>query len=369
MARMIGFEAYSHQGPGIFLTRLQQSLEARGRFSAEEPDVWIQLSFHELPDWVRERQQAGKTKVMVRMDGCYCERHHKIRKPVVLRVPVLDDWYSAKVNRKKNALIRTNLLNTDHIIYQSEFSRAVSQKFVTPTPPGTIIYNGIDLETFSPEGAQHPIRLPDAINILVSHSFRPYHRLHDSFRILSRVLKQAEQPYHLHILGGDDGISFAYARSVADSLGLEEGLDYTFHGKFPHHELASVYRACDMMLNLSYWDSCPNVVIEALACGLPVVGVNYGGVAELVNPSGGILVDEEIPFIWLPHRDFERMPKAPIDSYATAVLTMSKQLEQAAQQARILAVKRFDIERVCDEYLLAASNMEVAREPTSFLRQ
>jgi glycosyltransferase involved in cell wall biosynthesis len=288
---------------------------------------------------------------------------------VVLRVPVLDDWYSAKVNRKKNALIRTNLLNADHIIYQSEFSRAVSQKFVTPTPPGTIIYNGIDLETFSPEGAQHPIRLPDAINILVSHSFRPYHRLHDSFRILSRVLKQAEQPYHLHILGGDDGISFAYARSVADSLGLEEGLDYTFHGKFPHHELASVYRACDMMLNLSYWDSCPNVVIEALACGLPVVGVNYGGVAELVNPSGGILVDEEIPFIWLPHRDFERMPKAPIDSYATAVLTMSKQLEQAAQQARILAVKRFDIERVCDEYLLAASNMEVAREPTSFLRQ
>jgi glycosyltransferase involved in cell wall biosynthesis len=354
MARMIGFEAYSHQGPGIFLTRLQQSLEKRGRFSLDAPDFWIQLSFHELPAWVRERQKAGKTKVLVRMDGCYCERHHKIRKPFTLPVPILDDWYSAKVNRKKNALIRTNLLKADHIIYQSEFSRAVSQRFVTPTPPGSIIYNGIDLQEFSPKGPESEIRVPKAINILVSHSFRPYHRLHDSFRILARLQQKSGTPYHLHILGGDDNLSFAYARQVADALGLQEGTHYTFHGKKPHTELASIYRACDLMLNLSYWDACPNVVIEALACGLPVVGVNHGGVAELINPAGGILVDEKIPFTWIAHRNFEEMPKAPVDAYVAAILEVSQSLLQYSDRARASAVKRFDIEKVCDEYLLAA---------------
>lgn len=350
---MIGFEAYSHQGPGIFLTRLQKALEKRGCFSLEEPDYWIQLSFQPLPDWIRERQKAGKTKVVVRMDGCYCDRYHKIRKPFVLQVPVLDDWYSAKTNRKKNAKIRENLLAADDIVYQSEFSRAISQRFVTPAPLGHIIYNGIDLEEFSPEGPQHDIRVPGVVNILVSHSFRPYHRLHDSFRILGHLVHGTRQAYHLHILGSDDGISFAYARQMADGLSLREGLHYTFHGKKHHDELPSIYRACDLMLNLSYWDSCPNVVIEALACGLPVVGVNYGGVAELVNPSGGLLVDESIPFTWLPHRDFERMPKAPGEKYAQAVIQMQTQLKEASSRARVMAIKRFDIEKVCDQYLLA----------------
>ncbi len=109
---MIGFETYNHQGPGIFLTRLRQILESRGLFSETEPDVWIQLSFKELPPNILQRKQSGKTKILVRMDGCYCSRAYKTRKPaVIFEIPFLDDWYSAKVNRKKNQKIRGKLVS------------------------------------------------------------------------------------------------------------------------------------------------------------------------------------------------------------------------------------------------------------------
>ncbi len=354
---LIGFESYGHQGPGIFLTRLQAALENRGLFSQSEPDVWVQLSFQPLPDAIAARKAAGKTKVMVRMDGAYCDRHHKIRKPWVLSIPGLDHWYSAKVNRKKNQRIRENLLAADGIVFQSEFSRRITQRFVTATQPGIVIYNGVDPNAFRPEGERSTIRQPERLNVLVSHSFRPYHRLHDSMRILARLRQSSGLRPFLHILGGDDGVSFAYAQSIADELGLQAGIDYQFHGKLPHTELASVYRACDLMLNLSYWDACPNVVIEALMTGLPVVGVNYGGVAELVGQRGGKLVMERIPFTWLEHRNFERMPKAPVEAYAQAIEAITQRLPEARAQARQLALETLTIERVGDEYIQAAQSL------------
>jgi glycosyltransferase involved in cell wall biosynthesis len=40
----------------------------------------------------------------------------------------------------------------------------------------------------------------------------------------------------------------------------------------------------------SYAEGCPNVVIEALSCGRPVIATNVGGIPELVNEKSGILV-------------------------------------------------------------------------------
>lgn len=350
----IGFETYSHQGPGIFLSRLKTALETQGCFDAENPDVWVQLSFQPLPDWVAERRTQGKTRVLIRMDGAYCGRSYKIRKPFFLPVPGLDDWYSAKVNRKKNVLIRENLLTADDIIFQSEFSQRITQRFVTPTQPGRIIYNGIDLDAFSPDGPRAELMIADRTNILMSHSFRPYHRLHDAMKIVAALKGQLTKPVHLWILGGDEGQSFAHAQTIAQGLGLHEKQDYTFLGKQPFEQLAPLYRGADCMLNLSYWDTCPNVLIEALACGLPVVGVDYGGVAELIGENGGIRVPERIPFTYIDHMNPQRMPQAPITAYVNAIRRVLENQVPIAQAARSRAEKHFDIRQVARQYIEAA---------------
>lgn len=348
----VGFESYTEQGPGIFLHRLKTELERRGCFSQGEPDVWIQLSFQTLPEGIDQRRRQGTTRILVRMNGCYCTRHHVIQKPFVIPVPVLDDWRSRKVNTRKNTRIRQNLEQADGIVFQSEFSRRLTHRFVTPSEPGTIIYNGVPLEDFSPNGDTFP-EFSGRLNILSSHGFQPYHRLHDSMRILAAAKRNLSQPLHLHVIGGDDGRSFAHARQVAEKLGLSDGEDYTFWGKRPFNELATLYRSCQLMLNLSYWDSCPNVVIEALACGLPVVGVNHGGVGELVREAG-VLVDEAIPFTYLDHLDFSRMPKAPVSRYVRALAKVAGDLASYRERALTRSRQYFDIRHVCDQYLAAA---------------
>jgi glycosyltransferase involved in cell wall biosynthesis len=55
-------------------------------------------------------------------------------------------------------------------------------------------------------------------------------------------------------------------------------------------EVASWLTAANVFCLPSYAEGCPNSVIEALACGRPVVATNVGGIPELVNSESGILV-------------------------------------------------------------------------------
>lgn len=356
MGIQLGFDCFEGEGPGIFLTRLKAVLEARGQFAYEAPDVWVQLSYKPLPDFIQARKHAGITKILLRMDGAYCNRYTKIKVPFQIPCWPLDKPYSRKINDQKNATIKNNLLAADGIVFQSRFCHALTQRFVAATPPGVTIYNGVDLTRFTP-GSLQKSSDSERLKILISHSFRPHHRLHDAMRILAALI-QVRPDAQFTILGGGDDASFQEARRVASSLGLQEGAEgnYVFLGKYPSDALVSVYQVHHGMLNLSYWDSCPNVVIEAMACGLPVVGVNYGGVAELVGDAG-VLIDESIPFRELYHQDFRRMPKAPVAAYVEGLLEVAGQLPKYQLAMRNRAVSCFDVERAADQYISAAQGL------------
>lgn len=57
-------------------------------------------------------------------------------------------------------------------------------------------------------------------------------------------------------------------------------------------ELAEIYTAADLFLNLSYCENYPTVNIEALACGTPVLTYRTGGSSEIVEMHGGVIVDQ-----------------------------------------------------------------------------
>ena len=78
-------------------------------------------------------------------------------------------------------------------------------------------------------------------------------------------------------------------KKAAIKLGLSDTA--LFFGTRPHEEIALWMNACDVLVRPTLIEGMPNVVMEALACGKPVVGSNIGGLVKIINSKNGILVE------------------------------------------------------------------------------
>lgn len=100
------------------------------------------------------------------------------------------------------------------------------------------------------------------------------------------VLRARGVPAALTLIGG--GPEEARWRSLADDLGLAG--DVAWVPWMRHDELLAAYAAYDAFLFPSLRDSSGNVVLEAMACGLPVVCTDLGGPAQMVDATCGRVV-------------------------------------------------------------------------------
>ena len=82
-------------------------------------------------------------------------------------------------------------------------------------------------------------------------------------------------------------------RARVRELGLEEQV--RFAGRRPHAEIPGWLTASDVFCLPSRREGCPNVVLEALASGRPVVAARVGGVPELLDARNGVMVPPDDP--------------------------------------------------------------------------
>ena len=160
-----------------------------------------------------------------------------------------------------------------------------------PAMVGRPVYavpKGVDAERFRPDGPdmRAELGLTGRRVVLSVGRFVPIKNvalLVDAFALLRR----ADPTTHL-LLVGEGPDQRALERRAAD-LGVPGAI--TFAGYVPQDQLAPYYRAADVFALASEFDNSPNVVLEAMACGLPVVATDVGGVAEYVTADrGGSLV-------------------------------------------------------------------------------
>ena len=116
-------------------------------------------------------------------------------------------------------------------------------------------------------------------------------------------------------------------------LRLEEAV--TFVPPFPQAEAPRIFQLGDVLLHTKVQDVCPGTVIEAMACGLPVVYSLSGGVPELVGEEAG----EGVP----TDATWERRVFPPPEAWAEAVLRVRESWVSYAQAARQRAKERFDL--------------------------
>lgn len=89
---------------------------------------------------------------------------------------------------------------------------------------------------------------------------------------------------HLHIVG--DGEARASLGRLAQTLGLDPHV--TFHGAVPHHRLPRYYRAADLCVLSSRFESQGMVVLEAAFCGRRTIGTRVGLLPEIAGTDAAV---------------------------------------------------------------------------------
>jgi glycosyltransferase involved in cell wall biosynthesis len=87
-----------------------------------------------------------------------------------------------------------------------------------------------------------------------------------------------------------------YGAMLRQRMTPEVALRTTFTSFLPQQEVAERVKQADVMMQPSLTDACPLPVIEAMLCGVPVVGSRVGGIPELVEDGvTGMLAESENP--------------------------------------------------------------------------
>jgi glycosyltransferase involved in cell wall biosynthesis len=84
-------------------------------------------------------------------------------------------------------------------------------------------------------------------------------------------------------------------RAGLERLAIESGIvaQVKFLGKISHNELPAYYNMADLLALPSKMEGVPMVILEALACGRPILATAVGGIPDLlVNGKNGVLMNE-----------------------------------------------------------------------------
>ncbi len=170
----------------------------------------------------------------------------------------------------------------------------VQRMDVLAGPPGrgVLVPNGVDLERFAPGdrgAARARLGLPAAgvLVLCVGHLIERK----DPLLALAAFVRGAPEGARLAWVGR--GPLRDTLRRAADEAGLGERL--LLPGEQTPEQLAGWYTACDALLLTSRREGRPNVVLEALASGRPVVATAAGGTGELLDGLPGLLVESRHP--------------------------------------------------------------------------
>jgi glycosyltransferase involved in cell wall biosynthesis len=139
-----------------------------------------------------------------------------------------------------------------------------------------IVPNIVDTVRFAPA----PRREPAAAGprILVARNLEPVYDVATGLRAF-QLVRRTFPAASLTIAGsGPEG---AALKSLAAELGVAEAV--RFAGRVENEKMPGLYREADVVLNPSLVDNMPISILEALACGVPVVSTDVGGVRHLVR--------------------------------------------------------------------------------------
>lgn len=248
-------------------------------------------------------------------------------------------WYAGDW-RTPNRVMAEAFHAADWVFYQSEFCRRAAEKFLgSRHGPGEILYNAVDTSHFRPLPRT---AAPRPFTFLITGKIGDHlaYRLESTIAGLAKARGQGLEA-RLVISGSVASGARRAAEELANRLAVADSISFT--GRYRQEEAPAIYSAADAYVMTKYNDPCPNTVLEALACGLPVLYSNSGGVPELVGPDAGIGLD-------CGEEDWDRPHVPSAEAIAAGMHRIAAAPERYAAAARQKAVAQFDLGHWIDRH-------------------
>lgn len=313
-------------GTSTFARNLKYGLEKRGHTVtfAWQPEYNVLLASPTAPMRYLAHARLNHRPAIHRLDGVYYPGSSAGRL-----------W---KLLNFQLSVIRKYFANG--LVYQSRYSEQACNRALLPLArktPSTTIYNGVDTHHFSPTGTAVPLKDSSKQHLFITASrFRTPDQIIPLLKTFFAYRKAYTQNTKLILIGPFEERVKNIPREYKNAPGV------SFIGVITHAQLPSYLRSADVFLMTHKSPPCPNNILEALACGLPVCGVADGSMPELITSGKeGELVSE---------------PSAthvfPSQALAHLANRIMRNRAEYAKAARKRAISDFSISTMIDKYEL-----------------
>ena len=276
------------------------------------------------------RARTRGVKIVQRLDGM--NWLHRKQKTFIRQ------YLRAESNNLLLTLIRRYFADT--IVYQSHFSQSWwENEHGNLSTSSCVIYNGVDLNIYTPNGtAQRQDNHPQIL--LVEGHLR-----HENSQGLENAISLVERMNSFHHFPVELVVAGDVAMDVQSEATSRIHNQVRFLGVVPREQIPEIDRSAHLLFSADLNAACPNSVIEALACGLPVLAYDTGALAEMVSDGSGKIV----PY-GSNHWNLELPKIPPLAEAATKILMENDPYRQAA---RMRAESVFGVDLMVDRYLQA----------------
>ena len=270
--------------------------------------------------------RAGGTRIVQRLDGLNWVQR--------VRWAGLRYTLRAIYGNANLSFIRARFAR--HVIYQSQFIKGWWEDWYgVARVPSSVILNGVDLNGYTPNGlherpASHYRLLVVEGSLAGGLDSGLYHAV-DLASALSQKYK-----IELLVVGHVDG-------RTQNKFDRQTAFRIKFMNTVPREHIPWLMRSAHLLFSAEVNPPCPNSVIEALACGLPVIGFDTGSLSEIIHRDAGRLV----PYGGDPWR----LQKPDIPALANAAVEVLEEQTRFRNSARERAETVFGLDKMVDEYL------------------
>lgn len=213
---------------------------------------------------------------------------HELGKPVVVTARGSDLHQIADLPGPRRQ-IQASFPGIDRMITVSGALGNAAAALGYPREQIRVLRNGVDTGLFRPvDGSRWRAKARPGQTLIASIGLLIPRKGHD---LLIRALPALPD---VHLLIAGQGPDREMLQTLASDLGVADRVELL--GALPHEDLPSLYSAADMLVLATSRKGWPNVLLEAMACGAPVVATNIGGIPEIITrPEAGLIVPERTP--------------------------------------------------------------------------